>query len=71
VPGQLLENWYTWWQGDLTGIIVVTPFLLVWLGAHERRRPHTRPIEIGSFAALFSSPSPVIARLVGRHDRPS
>src|SRR5262249_23598047 len=41
--GELLANWYTWWQGDATGIIVVTPFLLAWLQAapeaHSLRRP--------------------------------
>jgi PAS domain S-box-containing protein len=54
VPGDLLENWYTWWQGDLTGIIVVTPFLLAWLGTGKRRRLSSRPIEIAAFGALFS-----------------
>lgn len=52
VPGELLENWYTWWQGDLIGMIVVVPFLLAWLGARERPG-YNRAIEIVAFAALF------------------
>ena len=27
---ELLRNWWTWWQGDATGIILVTPLLLTW-----------------------------------------
>src|SRR5262249_15536061 len=36
--GDLLANWYTWWQGDATGIIVVAPFLLAWLQPVVQRR---------------------------------
>jgi integral membrane sensor domain MASE1 len=27
---QFTVNWWTWWQGDLTGMILVTPLLLSW-----------------------------------------
>jgi diguanylate cyclase (GGDEF)-like protein len=27
---ELLWNWWTWWQGDTVGIIVVTPLILGW-----------------------------------------
>jgi integral membrane sensor domain MASE1 len=27
---ELLRNWLTWWQGDLSGIVIVTPLLLTW-----------------------------------------
>jgi PAS domain S-box-containing protein len=26
----LLANWFTWWQGDLLGILIVTPLILSW-----------------------------------------
>src|SRR5687767_11069041 len=26
----LFRNWWTWWQGDATGVILVTPLLLSW-----------------------------------------
>jgi diguanylate cyclase (GGDEF)-like protein len=28
--GDFLRNWWTWWQGDVTGIIIVTPLILCW-----------------------------------------
>ena len=28
-PG-FLANWWTWWQGDATGIIIMTPLILSW-----------------------------------------
>lgn len=27
---QFLANWWTWWQGDMTGIVIVAPLLLTW-----------------------------------------
>ncbi|MGH9577502.1 MAG: diguanylate cyclase, partial [Terriglobales bacterium] len=27
---ELLRNWLTWWQGDISGIVIVTPLLLTW-----------------------------------------
>ncbi len=53
-PGELHGNWYTWWQGDLSGIIVVAPFLLAWLSGEERRGMHSRPSEVVAFGVLFS-----------------
>src|SRR5574340_1204848 len=29
---ELLRNWWTWWQGDATGMIVVAPLILSWAG---------------------------------------
>ena len=53
-PGQdVLTNWYTWWQGDVTGMIVLTPFLLAWLGPYRVRR-QTRGAEITLFAGFFA-----------------
>src|SRR5258706_2647812 len=28
--GQILWNWWTWWQGDASGILIVTPLILGW-----------------------------------------
>jgi PAS domain S-box-containing protein len=28
--GDLLANWWTWWQGDATGMLIFTPLLLSW-----------------------------------------
>ena len=29
---ELFWNWWTWWQGDTTGMILVTPLILSWAG---------------------------------------
>src|SRR5262245_63768770 len=29
-PAQLVSNWWTWWQGDVSGMIIVTPLILSW-----------------------------------------
>ena len=66
VPGELLENWYTWWQGDLTGIIVVAPFLLAWLGTDERRPRAESAVRATSRSARCSaSPSRRCSRSAG------
>jgi integral membrane sensor domain MASE1 len=31
-------SWITWWIGDVVGIAVITPFLLVWLGDRSREK---------------------------------
>src|SRR5262245_740077 len=27
---EFIPNWWTWWQGDVAGIIIVTPLILTW-----------------------------------------
>lgn len=41
-------NWYTWWQGDTTGIILVTPLVLAWsrAGVPDERRPQRSEVAI-------------------------
>lgn len=29
-PSEYISVWFTWWIGDLTGILLLTPFLVVW-----------------------------------------
>ncbi|MGH8722415.1 MAG: MASE1 domain-containing protein, partial [Burkholderiales bacterium] len=52
--GSLVSNWYTWWQGDTTGILVLAPCALAWA---RPARPPARPMhryEMSAFAALFA-----------------
>jgi diguanylate cyclase (GGDEF)-like protein len=47
------STWWTWWLGDSTGILVVTPLVLAW-----RRTPRDEPegrglVETSSFGALL------------------
>jgi integral membrane sensor domain MASE1 len=62
-------NWWTWWQGDLTGIIIVTPLLLSWtLQAGFASRA-----QAAEFFALMVSSSLVVAAIFGDwfvEDRP-
>jgi PAS domain S-box-containing protein len=51
--GSVLEHWYTWWQGDLTGMIVVAPFLLAWMRNEGAQGLRVRPLEIAAFGAFF------------------
>lgn len=46
-PEQLTVIWLTWWMGDATGILIVTPAILLW--ARHPRIEWTRPqrLELG------------------------
>ncbi len=44
-----LANWGTWWMGDVLGVFIFTPLMLVWMQRpsalwHNRRLPITLPI---------------------------
>ena len=41
----LAWNWWTWWQGDTTGMLVVGPLLLSWIGADTVRWTPRRAVE--------------------------
>jgi diguanylate cyclase (GGDEF)-like protein len=52
-PERLLLNWWTWWQGDATGIIVFTPLILSWHAHELQARAPGKTIELAAFAALL------------------
>src|ERR1700682_1911838 len=35
-------HWWTWWQGDTMGIIIVTPLILLWIDNPAEARPLSR-----------------------------
>src|SRR5256714_2184007 len=43
-------HWWTWWQGDTTGIIIVTPLILLWTDAPPEARRLSRKFETTGFA---------------------
>ena len=45
-----LAHWWTWWQGDTTGIIIVTPLILLWADTPPAARPLSRKLEATGFA---------------------
>ena len=41
----ILPNWWTWWQGDVTGIILVTPLILSWRLRRAAPWPRRKKLE--------------------------
>ena len=41
----LATNWWTWWQGDTSAIIVITPLLLCWTARNAPTWPASKKIE--------------------------
>jgi len=44
-----LQNWWTWWQGDLTGIIIVAPLILNWSLRRAAPWPLRKKLEAACF----------------------
>ncbi|HET7672697.1 MAG TPA: EAL domain-containing protein [Burkholderiales bacterium] len=53
-PDELLRIWWTWWQGDATGMIVVAPLILSWAAPAGAPWPARRKLEAAAFAALLA-----------------
>ena len=49
-PLELAQNWWTWWEGDTVGIIMVTPLILCWSARESRAPSRRRTIEAVAFA---------------------
>jgi integral membrane sensor domain MASE1 len=50
-----VTNWWTWWQGDLTGIIVFAPLILFWTARPSRGLSASRKIEATLFALILAA----------------
>lgn len=50
---EFLSNWWTWWQGDATGIIIVTPLILSWSIPDATAWPLHRKAEGACLGALL------------------
>jgi len=50
---ELFWNWWTWWQGDATGMILVTPLILSWAGPATVRWTRDKVGEGALFALLL------------------
>ncbi len=63
IPGiELLWNWWTWWQGDASGILVVTPLLLTWVGRATVRWTREKIVEGLAFAILLIAAAQAVFR---------
>jgi diguanylate cyclase (GGDEF)-like protein len=52
-PPEIFHNWWTWWQGDLTGIIIVAPLILSWSLRRAAPWPLSKRLESVAFALLL------------------
>ena len=50
---ELFRNWLTWWQGDATGMILVTPLILSWAAPSRVRWTPARAAEGVALAAAL------------------
>jgi diguanylate cyclase (GGDEF)-like protein len=50
---ELYWNWWTWWQGDAMGIILVTPLILSWYARERQSCPPRKVAEGASLAAAL------------------
>ena len=54
LPGpELFRNWWTWWQGDAAGMIVVAPLILTWREGSSFRWSLRKILEALCLAALL------------------
>jgi PAS domain S-box-containing protein len=60
---QLLSNWWTWWQGDVSGMIIVTPLILSWSTRSKVVWSRQKIAEAISFALLLLVVAHVAFRL--------
>src|SRR5882762_9788787 len=49
----VLRNWWTWWQGDATGMIIVTPLILSWSAPNAALWPPQKKRELSGFGLLL------------------
>jgi diguanylate cyclase (GGDEF)-like protein len=50
---QGFRNWWTWWQGDLSGMIVGAPLILSWSTANREPRTSEKKLEAVVFGFLL------------------
>ena len=51
---ELFANWWTWWQGDVAGMILVTPLILSWCTRGSVIWTRPRILEAAAFGASFA-----------------
>jgi diguanylate cyclase (GGDEF)-like protein len=54
---EFFPNWRTWWQGDLAGIIIVTPLILSWRLRRAAPWPRRKKLEAAGLGLLLFAAS--------------
>lgn len=49
----LMFNWFTWWMGDTTGIVIAAPVILTWHTVEIENKTRPRLMEIALFSTLM------------------
>ncbi len=62
---EVFWNWWTWWQGDTSGILVVAPLILSWAGAGGVRWTREKIVEGLLFAVLLIAATQAVFRSDG------
>ena len=52
-PPEFLQNWWTWWEGDIVGIIIVAPLVLSWSLGDASVWPLRKKVEGACFGLLL------------------
>jgi len=59
---ELFWNWWTWWQGDASGILLVAPLLLGWAGAGGMHWTREKVLEGALFSVLLVAAAQLVFR---------
>lgn len=65
-----LRNWWTWWQGDMTGMIICVPLLLSLARGAADEWPIGKKLEAGLFALALLATAAAITAGKGTHFAP-
>ena len=52
-PSRMLATWRTWWVGDMVGVLLIAPIILVWSTPARARREVHRLETVALVAVLF------------------
>lgn len=67
---QGLRNWWTWWQGDIAGMIIVAPLILGWSAGGIAAWPRQKKLEAGAFGLLLLTSALLISSEDASHFAP-
>ncbi|MGH8742232.1 MAG: MASE1 domain-containing protein, partial [Burkholderiales bacterium] len=65
-----LRNWWTWWQGDVAGMIIIAPLILSWTARGAALWPRKRKLEGAVFGALLLAVAAALASDDATHFAP-
>jgi diguanylate cyclase (GGDEF)-like protein len=66
----ILRNWWTWWQGDLSGMIIAAPLILSWSARAAAPWPAHKKLEAAGFGLLLLAAAALITADSATHFAP-